>query len=212
MPPWLRRVGTDTKEYDILSWTAKTGVLQGAEIPFVAGPLKETDLAINVLSISVLGSIIQNYVPLTRTAQEAQARKLQQFRLPANLQDLKGAFRPTGVPAPASTEAAPTSQYVYESRVLEGIWAAAPYLHNGSVPTLNELLKPAAERVKAFKVGPAYDTINVGLAVEQTKFDYTLTTTDCGARNSGNSRCGHEFGTSLPADEKKALLEYLKTL
>jgi hypothetical protein len=208
----LQDVGTDTKEYDILSWTAKTGVLQGAEIPFVAGPLKETDLAINVLSISVLGSIIQNYVPLTRTAQEAQARKLQQFRLPANLQDLKGAFRPTGVPAPASTEAAPTSQYVYESRVLEGIWAAAPYLHNGSVPTLNELLKPAAERVKAFKVGPAYDTINVGLAVEQTKFDYTLTTTDCGARNSGNSRCGHEFGTSLPADEKKALLEYLKTL
>jgi hypothetical protein len=210
----LQDVGTDTKEYDILAWTAMTGVLQGAQIPFVAGPLPETDLSINVLSISVLGSIIQNYVPLTRTAQEAQARQLQQFRLPANLQDLKGAFRPTGVSAPANTQAArtSTSQYVYESRVLEGIWAAAPYLHNGSVPTLNELLKPAAERVPTFKIGPAYDPINVGLAVEQTKFDYTLTTTDCSARNSGNSRCGHEFGTSLPADEKKALLEYLKTL
>ena len=95
---------------------------------------------------------------------------------------------------------------------MQGIWAAAPYLHNGSVPTLAELLKPASERVKAFKVGPAYDTVNVGLAVEQTQFNYTLTTTDCSDRNSGNSRCGHEFGTQLSDQEKKALLEYLKTL
>jgi hypothetical protein len=52
----------------------------------------------------------------------------------------------------------------------------------------------------------------VGLASEQTKFDYTLNTTDCSARNSGDSRCGHEYGTQLPPDEKKALLEYLKKL
>jgi hypothetical protein len=84
--------------------------------------------------------------------------------------------------------------------------------HNGSVPTLAELLKPADQRVTAFKVGPAYDTVNVGLAVQQTQFNYTLTTTDCSDLNSGNSRCGHEFGTQLSPDEKKALLEYLKTL
>ena len=96
---------------------------------------------------------------------------------------------------------------------MEGIWAAAPYLHNGSVPTLAELLKPAAERVAAFKIGPNYDTVNVGLAVEQTRFGgQTLVTTDCSDRNSGNSRCGHEYGTSLPASEKQALLEYLKVL
>jgi hypothetical protein len=102
--------------------------------------------------------------------------------------------------------------YAYEARVLEGIWAAAPYLHNGSVPTLGELLKPAAERIASFKIGPAYDLDNVGLAAAQTRFDYTLQTTDCSDRNSGNSRCGHEFGTTLSPDEKKALLEYLKTL
>jgi hypothetical protein len=81
---------------------------------------------------------------------------------------------------------------------MQGIWAAAPYLHNGSVPTLAELLKPADQRVTAFKVGPAYDTVNVGLAVQlqQTQFNYTLTTTDCSDLNSGNSRCGHEFGTA----------------
>jgi hypothetical protein len=77
---------------------------------------------------------------------------------------------------------------------------------------LAELLKPAAERVKSFKVGPAYDIVNVGLAVEQSKFNYPLQTTDCSDRNSGNSRCGHEFGTTLSVDEKNALLEYLKTL
>ena len=99
----------------------------------------------------------------------------------------------------------------YESRVMQGIWATAPYLHNGSVPTLAELLKPAAQRVKSFKIGSAYDTVNIGLAVEQAQFDYTLTTTDCSDRNSGNSNCGHEFGTQLTDQEKKALLEYLKT-
>jgi hypothetical protein len=96
--------------------------------------------------------------------------------------------------------------------VLQGIWAAAPYLHNGSVPTLAELLKPSAERVQKFKIGQAYDTTNIGLSVDQAQFNYELETTDCSALNSGNSRCGHEFGTSLSAAEKKALLEYLKTL
>jgi len=44
---------------------------------------------------------------------------------------------------------------VFESRVLHGVWATAPYLHNGSVPTLWELLKPPAARVSSFKIGPA---------------------------------------------------------
>jgi hypothetical protein len=59
---------------------------------------------------------------------------------------------------------------------------------------------------KSFKIGPAYDKTKVGLAIEQTKFDYTLNTTDCSDRNSGNSRCGHDYGTQLPPEEKKACL------
>jgi len=95
---------------------------------------------------------------------------------------------------------------------LAGIWAAAPYLHNGSVPTLAELLKPAADRVASFQVGPAYDIVNVGLAAQQTRLNISMHTTDCAARNSGDSRCGHEFGARLSPSEKQALLEYLKTL
>ena len=105
-----------------------------------------------------------------------------------------------------------TTGCAYESRVLEGIWAAAPYLHNGSVPSLTELLKPSAERVKSFKIGPDYDIETVGLAADQDRFNYTLNTTGCDDLNSGNSNCGHDYGTKLSSQDKKALLEYLKTL
>jgi len=120
-------------------------------------------------------------------------------------QELTAAFQ-----ARSTTAVAPS--FPYESRVLAGIWAAAPYLHNGSVPTLAELLKPAADRVASFQVGPAYDIVNVGLAAQQTRFNTTMDTTDWAARNSGNSRCGHEFGAQLSPSDKQALLEYLKTL
>jgi hypothetical protein len=112
-------------------------------------------------------------------------------------------------PKPAP-KAAP-QPFVYESRVLQGIWAAAPYLHNGSVPTLADLLKADKDRPLSFKVGPDYDPVNVGLAVEQTRFNYTLVT-GCTDRTSGNSNCGHNFGTTLTPDQKAALLEYLKVL
>jgi mono/diheme cytochrome c family protein len=194
----IQDVGTDSREYDILGWTAQSGVLSGAEIPFVISPLQPRDKSINILGVSVVGSILQKYVPLA--APQVQARRRLTFSFTPEMADLKGAF-PKSLPPPA-----------YESRVLQGTWAAAPYLHNGSVPTLTDLLKPASERPSAFQVGPAYDPERVGLAAQQTMFNYTLKTTDCGDRNSGNSRCGHEFGTQLSPAQKRALLEYLKVL
>jgi hypothetical protein len=204
-------VGTDSREYDILAWTAKTGVLNGAGIPFVSPPLKPTDTAFRVLSTSVVGSILeavpsllaapppQGVAPSTARQQNLNAQAL---ATKPEAQQMRGAF-----------QAPPTTTFNYESRVMQGIWATAPYLHNGSVPTLADLLKPASERPVSFKIGPAYDPVAVGLAATQTKFNYTLTTTDCADRNSGNSRCGHEFGTTtLTPAEKRALLEYLKRL
>jgi hypothetical protein len=251
----VQNVGTDTREYNILGWTAKTGVLQGAFIPFVTSPLKETDLAFNVLATSVIGSILEQGLsaagnaPSSAMVATAQAplsdRALAERRsapgtplavpqlqqLSPQLRDLRGAFRGVTpqqppqldtfsiqglrVPAPTAAAAPPPAAGSYEARVMQGIWAAAPYLHNGSVPTLADLLKPAGQRAKQFKIGPAYDTVNVGLAADQTDFDYTLVTTDCSNLNSGDSNCGHdgrEFGTQLSDDDKKALLEYLKTL
>ncbi|MBU6456809.1 MAG: hypothetical protein KGQ48_04625 [Bradyrhizobium sp.] len=220
----------------------KTGVLKGAFIPFVTQPLGETDAAFNILATSVLGSVLEQslrgggspspaaLIATGVTTQIQNGPRIDLKRLPPALRDLQSAFHP---PAAAATPASLLSNLriqglaipdliappaplppkgAYESRVMQGIWAAAPYLHNGSVPTLAELLKPAAQRVKQFKIGPAYDIVNVGLAVEQPQFNYTVTTTGCGDLNSGNSNCGHEFGTHLSDPEKKALLEYLKTL
>jgi len=233
----IKNVNTDTREYDVLAWTAKTGVLQGAFIPFVTDPLKETDLVFNILATSVIGSIAEHTIEsgsLTASARvgavtqaapapNATASSLGVRPLPPSLKDLPGAFNPpipitipTGAQLQsrmAAAAAAALAKGSYESRVLQGIWATAPYLHNGSVATLADLLKPVAGRATQFKVGAAYDTVNVGLAVEQPQANSTTTvTTDCSELNSGNSRCGHEFGTQLTDPEKKALLEYLKTL
>lgn len=213
----LQDVGTDTKEWDILNWKdLQTGELDHTIIPSGL-PLRlfeKTDTAFEMLSGSVLGTIIQNLLspPPAALELESHVNELKRFHLPPAMQDLTGAFRLPGKSSPRGEQPAPTTQFVFEARVMEGIWAAAPYLHNGSVPTLYDLLLPADQRPKSFKIGPAYDITKVGLAIAQTKFDYTLNTTDCSGRNSGNSRCGHEFGTQLPPEEKKALLEYLKTL
>ena len=97
----------------------------------------------------------------------------------------------------------------YEARPLNGIWATAPYLHNGSVPTLDALFRKAADRPMIFTVGTrAFDTRKVGLAEPPApstlpKLDTTL---------SGNSNAGHEFGVSLSENERTWLIEYLKTL
>ena len=96
--------------------------------------------------------------------------------------------------------------------MLEGIWAAAPYLHNGSVPSLAELLTPPNKRVDTFEIGPVYNRTTVGLARQQGDFSFTLRTTGCDDVSSGVSHCGHDYGTALPEQETRALLEYLKTL
>jgi hypothetical protein len=96
----------------------------------------------------------------------------------------------------------------YESRVLQGIWAAAPYLHNGSVPTLEDLLKPASERPSSFYVGVNFDTTKVGLSEDQPVSNgYQFSTFGL-----GNSNAGHEYGTQLNPQERAALIEYMKTL
>ena len=100
----------------------------------------------------------------------------------------------------------------YESRVLNGIWATAPYLHNGSVPNLWELLKPAKDRRSSFMVGSrVFDPKNVGYDAEQSPFKNGNFIADP-ANANGNGNGGHEYGTRLTDDERWAIVEYLKTL
>jgi hypothetical protein len=100
----------------------------------------------------------------------------------------------------------------YVNSPLDGIWLRAPYLHNGSVPTLRDLLKKPDQRPKKFYRGnDVYDWSNVGfkadVAEEQGRKFFEYDTAKTGNRNGG-----HLYGTDLLDDEKNALIEYLKTL
>ena len=98
----------------------------------------------------------------------------------------------------------------YRARPLNGTWATAPYLHNGSVPTLHDLLLPSSQRPKIFYVGSwEFDPVDVGVETGSPFAGaFTFDT-----RLPGNSNGGHEYGTTnLTEPERMALIEFLKTL
>jgi cytochrome c5 len=106
----------------------------------------------------------------------------------------------------------------YVAPPLDGIWATAPYLHNGSVPTLAALLD-SSQRPRYWRktpgsfdpdaVGLVYEVVDHGQAQEpfaalrKTLYDTTLL---------GYGNGGHTYGDALSADDRAALIEYLKTL
>jgi len=100
----------------------------------------------------------------------------------------------------------------YKARPLNGIWATAPFLHNGSVPNLYELLLPADERSEAFYVGSRqYDPVNVGFITErddESDIEPFLFNTNI----RGNYNSGHEIAVDISEDERWDLIEYIKTL
>ncbi len=101
----------------------------------------------------------------------------------------------------------------YKARPLNGIWATAPYLHNGSVPSLADLLRPAKDRPKTFSVGSrSFDPTNVGFKQDARGVFTFRTVDDSGSPIPGNSNAGHEYGAGLSPDEQGQLLEYLKSL
>lgn len=102
----------------------------------------------------------------------------------------------------------------YANMPLDGLWLRAPYLHNGSVPSLRDLLEPAAKRPKAFYRGnDVYDPVKLGFVANvpqaNGKTFFRLDTTLPGNGNGGHE--GKAYGTDLTAAEKTALVEFLKT-
>jgi mono/diheme cytochrome c family protein len=102
----------------------------------------------------------------------------------------------------------------YANMPLDGLWLRAPYLHNGSVPSLRDLLEPAARRPAVFWRGnDVFDPLKVGFVSDLPeaagrkffRFDTAV---------AGNGNAGHEgraYGTELSAADKVALVEFLKT-
>jgi mono/diheme cytochrome c family protein len=228
----VQAVGTDPKMF--LNAANRTGdphiytgvLIPGPDLQRFKNPAKITD----ILAGSVIGAILDNaFSPtldpnraLNNGVWRAIRRDLADLLPNENSADLKatnlallGRLKASvkerlqdlyKTPGTASAGAA------YEARVLQGIWATAPYLHNGSVPSLWELLKPAKERTPTFMVGSRlFDPKNVGYATDHSPFKNGTFTTDPGNAN-GNGNQGHEYGTTLNEEQRWAIVEYLKTL
>lgn len=106
----------------------------------------------------------------------------------------------------------------YKARPLAGVWATAPFLHNGSVPSIYQLLSPQDERATTFYKGTfEYDPRHLGYRTEAFTNGFMFDT-----RITGNHNSGHEFragkrgngviGRLLQPEDRWALLEYLKVL
>ncbi|MCI0547120.1 MAG: cytochrome c [Candidatus Rokubacteria bacterium] len=102
----------------------------------------------------------------------------------------------------------------YANMPLDGLWLRAPYLHNGSVPTLRDLLEPSGRRPAIFYRGhDVYDRARVGF-VSTVPAEGSRTYFRFDTSQRGNSNRGHEgrrYGTELSPADKDALVEYLKT-
>ncbi|WPO98936.1 di-heme-cytochrome C peroxidase [Pseudomonas sp. HR96] len=127
---------------------------------------------------------------------------------PAERADMDGFGLPIGV----------RQWRAYKARPLAGVWATPPFLHNGSVPTIYQLLSPQDERASTFYRGSfEYDPQHLGYQTAAFKGAFLYDT-----RITGNHNSGHEFrdgprergviGRLLQPEERWALLEYLKVL
>ena len=230
-------VGTDPKMLVNSQRAAEPGLLLGALMPppaigaRIGDPAKTADLlATSVVGTLLAGALVPPISPPTKLAQSGVFRALRRDfaeHFPGeNLDTLLG----PKLSATARTEALvelrafidarlsnmfspppAVAGAAYELRVLNGVWAVAPYLHNGSVPNLWELMKLAKDRKSSFMVGSRiFDPKNVGYATDELPFKTGAFMADP-ANTNGNGNGGHEFGAGLTDQERWAIIEYMKT-
>jgi mono/diheme cytochrome c family protein len=135
---------------------------------------------------------------------------------PARLDSYTQAFRDYQVAHFFSKEI-PFTQFTktngYANLPLDGLWLRAPYLHNGSIPTLADLLNPAEQRPAAFVRGSdTLDPQRGGFVAPPCVPPSAPTERFCyDTRQPGNGNGGHLYGVTLPAEQKSDLLAYLLT-
>jgi mono/diheme cytochrome c family protein len=185
-------VGTDPGQFDDLRPVSITGQLA----PYLPEPIEGSETAPTGEVYQALQQLVLEAALAQMELSEAEAAELHGYR---------------EFPLP------PAASGVYKAAPRDGVWATPPFLHNGSVPNLYELLLPAAERSKTFYVGREFDPVKVGLDTTEKPgaflFDTSL---------RGNSNAGHSFedgplgdgviGPLLTDEQRWALVEYLKSI
>jgi hypothetical protein len=229
---WLtpvKAVGTDPRMFNNAGRQSQPGLLTGALVPVLpVSNLADPAQTHDILATTVVGALVNEAFPLPPKLPNfnggvwlAIRKDLSELlpesqNTPAALLLLNPVVR-KNLRSRIQSELAnmfkpPSETPAYESRVLHGIWATAPYLHNGSVPNLWELLLPAAQRKPSFMVGSkTYDPVNVGYVTDSSPFNDGNLVVGAGAE-AGNSNAGHEYGANLSDDDRWALIEYLKQL
>jgi hypothetical protein len=222
-------IGTDSD----MAWyaeyhTAKTLILEGSKEGVIAGPLFGAEApAIKIPVNGVIGLVLKDPVIAFKAGlipEEGDKRQLktsgsEELTLHGYVEQHlaeREAIAADNAPSPLIEAENSNSRnlqgLVYKARPLNGIWATAPYLHNGSVPNLWELLQRPEERVTSFWVGSRqYDPVHVGFNTEHGLNEFKVLTASGGVQ-PGNYNRGHEAGTTLTDEEKWQLIEYLKTL
>jgi len=224
-----KKAGTDpTMARNFANRSTATGILEGRPTSYLrvlskGEEFKKVDFDRSKLSYAVIGSLFRRLIfDLPTTLKAIKAGKADHTAEPINdvenrlkrNQDRLG--RPTADGAEQFLKAITNKSdsncdvpdACYKARSLRGIWSTAPYLHNGSVRTMRQLLLPVSQREKKFRVGSRkYDPVDLGFVSEG---GYELDTT-----LPGNSNSGHEYGANALANDPdlvSALLEYIKTL
>jgi hypothetical protein len=185
-------VGTDRAQIEALRPIAITGELS----KFLPGEFQRAPMLSKFVLNGLLGAAVR----------ETALRKLNLTE--AQQLDLHG-YRELPTPQPA--------EGVYKAAPRDGVWATAPFLHNGSVPNLYEMLIPAAQRTKKFYLGVDFDPVKVGLDTSATSGTFLMDTTLLGNSNAGHSfqngpRGEGVIGPLLTDDQRWALVEYLKSI
>lgn len=189
----IEQVGTDPTELSNMSTHMyKAGIYNGKKSANLAGQvIGDPTTGLNPLVNAVTGSLLKHPAQAVRGFIDQHAA-------------ITGAGSP-GLPG-------------YKARPLNGIWATAPYLHNGSIPNLYEILLPADQRSKTFTLGSReYDPARVGYSMNQPKSadGYAPFTFDVSLK--GNSNKGHEYlttkdGVPFTDEHRWQLVEYMKSL
>lgn len=187
--------------------TGKSGKFEGQPRYYVAGdPLPKVAPAIDIANNLMVGVIKNN--PLQAYLAQKDANQF------GHGDEIHPPKYVDGKIVKMGQEVSQQVLLAYKARPLNGVWSSAPYLHNGSVPNLYQLLLPAKQRAKQFYLGSMeFDSKQVGFEMTQVKESFLFDTT-----LPGNSNAGHEYGTGyggLPAltvEERWQLIEYIKTL
>ncbi|WP_191601659.1 di-heme-cytochrome C peroxidase [Marinomonas algicola] len=223
-------IGTDP----ITAWNAefheaKTLILEGQKQLILAGDKFEAEAdAISIPVNGVVGLILKEpktalkagLMPLGSDSKERRKSLKEYAKMHAQARD--AIQQPVDDNAPYMKNGELNLDgLVYKARPLNGIWATAPYMHNGSIANLWETLQKPEDRQTSFWVGNRnFDPQVVGYVNQQAEpiGNYPSPSSKFNVLDSkgniamGNSNLGHNYGTDLTDEEKWQLVEYMKTL